>query len=51
MYFVKWKATFHQDLKHHLDNARYTSPQIQNEIIQLTEDLGMDPKVMESHGR
>ena len=43
MYFVKWKATFDQDLKHHLDNAkdngRYTSPPIQNEIIQLTEDL------------
>ena len=43
MYFVKWKATFDQDLKHHLDNskdnARYTSPRIQNEIIQLTEDL------------
>ena len=30
LYFVKWKATFDQDLKRHLDNAkdnaRYTSP-------------------------
>ena len=43
LYFVKWKATFDQDLKCHLDNARdnarYTSPRIQNEIVQLTEGL------------
>ena len=43
LYFVKWKATFDQDLKCHLDNARdnarYTSPRIQNEIIHLTEGL------------
>ncbi len=41
VFFVNWKSTFHQDLKEHLasatDNARYTSPKIQNEIIRLCE--------------
>ena len=40
-FLVNWKSTFHQDLKEHLasasDNAKYTSPRIQNEIIHLCE--------------
>ena len=40
-YFVNWKSRFHQDLKEHLasasDNAKYTSPRIQNEVIRLCE--------------
>ena len=42
-FFVNWKSTFEQDLKEHLasasDNAKYTSPRIQNEIIHLCEQL------------
>ena len=40
-HFVIWKADYDNDLKEHLknakDNARYTSPKIQNEIIALYE--------------
>ena len=41
-FFLNWKSTFHKDLKEHIehaaDNAKYTSPKIQNEIIGLCED-------------
>ena len=41
IFFVNWKSKFHEDLKEHLvhatDNAKYTSPMIQNEIIHLCE--------------
>jgi hypothetical protein len=40
-FFVNWKSKFHQDLKEHLasapDNAKYTSPRIQNETVSLCE--------------
>lgn len=40
-FFVNWKSTFHKDLKEHIDhaadNAKYTSPKIQNEVITLCE--------------
>ena len=39
---MNWKSTFHKDLKKHMehlaDNAKYTSPRIQNEIIILCEE-------------
>ena len=42
-FFVKWKSTFHKDLKDHMElaaeNAKYTSPRIQNEIISLCEGV------------
>ena len=41
IHFVKWKAEYDNNLKEHLqnakDNAKYTSPKIQNEIITLCE--------------
>ena len=40
-FFVNWKSEYHEDLKIHIenapDNAKYTSPKVQNEIIQLCE--------------
>ena len=40
---VNWKSTFHKDLKEHVqhsaDNAKYTSPNIQNEIIHICVEL------------
>ena len=43
MFFVNWKSIFHKDTKEHIDhateNAKYTSPTIQNEIIELSEGL------------
>ena len=40
-YFVHWKAQYHEDLKIHIANAPknaiYTSPKVQNEIIELCE--------------
>ncbi len=40
-FFGNWKSKFHEDLKEHLehatDNAKYSSPMIQNEMIQLCE--------------
>ena len=42
-FFVSWKSKFDKDLKEHIehapDNAKYTSPTIQNEIIKLCEGL------------
>ena len=40
-FFVNWKSTFHKDLKEHVqaDNAKYTSPKIQNEIIHICEEI------------
>ena len=40
-FFVNWKSKYHGDLKKHItnapENAKYTSPGVQNEIIQLCE--------------
>ena len=40
-FFVNWKSEYHEDLKIHIanspENAKYTSPRVQNEIIQLCE--------------
>ena len=40
-FFMNWKSEYHEDLKIHLanapQNAKYTSPRVQNEIIQLCE--------------
>ena len=40
-FFVNWKSQYHEDLKIHLanapENAKYTSPKVQNEIIELCE--------------
>lgn len=42
-YFVNWKSNFDEDLKEHMEhasgNGKYTSPMIQNEIINLCEGL------------
>ena len=39
--FVNWKSEYHEDLKIHIENAphsaKYTSPNVQNKIIQLCE--------------
>lgn len=42
-YFVNWKAKFDKDLQDHLeksaDNAKYTSPKIQNTVIEICEEI------------
>lgn len=41
-YFIEWKSRFDSILRNHLDssprNARYLSPQIQNELISCLGD-------------
>ena len=41
LFFVNWKSNFDTELKEHMrdapENAKYTSPSIQNEIISLCE--------------
>ena len=43
MYFVNWKAKFDKDLQYHLeksaDNAKYTSPKIQNMVLNICEEI------------
>ena len=42
MFFLKWKSKLDKELKEHHDhsseNAKYTSPQIQNESVSLCEE-------------
>ena len=42
-FFVDWKSKYDPELKDHLDhasgNAKYTSPRIQNEIINLCDNF------------
>ena len=42
-FFVNWKSRYDQELSDHLkyapENAKYTSPRIQNEIIGLCEEV------------
>lgn len=39
-FFINWKSSFDPDLQHHMKtapgNAKYLSPQIQNELIECT---------------
>lgn len=42
-FFVDWKSKYDPELKGHLDhasgNAKYTSPRIQNEIVNLCDSF------------